>query len=69
MPSSVINSFSYDPANKILKIVYLSGAIYKLFKCSRYSVYESLSKARSKGTYLNKKIKGRFEYKKIYEPS
>ena len=68
MPSSVINSFSYDPANKILKIVYLSGAIYNYLNVP-VSVYESLSKARSKGTYLNKKIKGRFEYKKIYEPS
>ena len=67
MPSSVIHSFKYDAAKQILKIIYNSGAVYNYLDVP-LSVYEALQRARSKGTYLNKKIKGKFGYEKIYEP-
>jgi len=67
MPSSVIDSFKYDVAKKILKIVYVTGAVYNYLNVP-ISVYNALSKAKSKGTYLNKNIKGSFDYEKIYEP-
>ena len=67
MLSSVINSFKYDATKHILKIIYNSGAVYNYLDVP-LSVYEALQRAGSKGTYLNKKIKGKFSYEKIYEP-
>lgn len=67
MPSSVIKAFKYDVSKKILKIIYVSGAVYNYLNVAQ-SVYDAFSKAKSKGTYLNTEIKGRFEYEKIYEP-
>ena len=67
MLSSVIHSFKYDAAKQILKIIYNSGAIYNYLNVP-LSIYEALQRARSKGTYLNKKIKGKFGYEKVYEP-
>lgn len=67
MPSSVINSFQYDPAKMILTIVYVSGAVYDYLDVPS-AVVKELSNAKSKGTFLNKHIKGKFEYEKIYEP-
>ena len=66
MPSPVIKSFSYDSVKKILKIVYLSGAVYNYLDVPG-GIYNALSKAGSKGTFLNKHIKNRFVYEKIYE--
>ena len=67
MPSSVVNSFKYDATKQILKITYNSGAIYDYLNVP-LSVYQAFQRVKSKGTYLNKKIKGKFNYEKIYEP-
>lgn len=67
MPSTVINAFSYDAENRILKVVYVSGAVYNYMDVPE-TIYQALSKVKSKGTFLNKNIKGRFDYKKIYDP-
>ena len=64
MPSSVISFFKYDAIKKILKIVYVSGAVYNYLDVPN-DVYMQLAKSKSKGTYLNKYIKGRFAYEKI----
>ena len=64
MPSSVIASMHYNETSKTLTIVYVSGAIYYYLNVPAKS-YAALKNAPSKGTYLNREIKGRFDYEKI----
>jgi hypothetical protein len=64
MPSSVIKYFNYNADNATLRIHYVSGMVYEYFKVPE-AVFNALTQAKSKGTYLNKFIKGRFEYKKV----
>ncbi|HKG05053.1 MAG TPA: KTSC domain-containing protein [Pedobacter sp.] len=61
MPSTVVEKFEYDPEHKILTIVFKSGRVYQ-YKDVPYDAYISLRAARSKGRYLNKNIKGVYEY-------
>ena len=64
MPSSVIKSFQYDPTSKVLRIEYQSGMIYDYIKVPA-EVYDAMRNAFSKGTYLNRYIKGKYAFKKI----
>lgn len=64
MPSSVIASIHYNETSKTLTIVYVSGAIYHYLNVPA-ETYAELKNAPSRGTYLNREIKGRFEYEKI----
>lgn len=63
MPSSVIESIKYDPVKEILRVVFLSGSVYD-YKKVPASVYQAMKAATSKGTFLNRKIKGYFDYEK-----
>ena len=64
MPSSVVAAYSYDGENETLRIVYVSGMVYD-YKNVPLEVYQSMTKALSKGTFLNKHIKGNYEFEKI----
>ena len=64
MPSSVIEHIVYDENSHTLTIVFLSGAVYQYLKVP-LSVYNEMRAARSKGTYLNTRIKGSYKFKKI----
>ena len=55
---------NYDASSETLKIIFLSGAVYEYRKVPP-SVYNAMKTAFSKGTYLNKYIKGQYSYKKI----
>jgi hypothetical protein len=61
MPSTVIDKIEYDAEHWILTVVFQSGKVY-YYKDVPGSVYISLRAARSKGRYLNKNIKGVYEY-------
>lgn len=61
LPSTVVQSFRYDAVNNILKIVYTSGAVYQYLDVPLH-VYTGFTKAKSKGTFLNKQIKGIFDF-------
>ncbi|WP_285008220.1 KTSC domain-containing protein [Pedobacter faecalis] len=61
MPSSVIKHIDYDAGLKILTVVFQSGKVY-YYKNVPQGAYLSLKTARSKGAYLNKCIKGVYEY-------
>ena len=67
MPSSVVQSFTYNGETEILQIVYVSGAVYNYLAVPS-DVYKAFSSATSKGTYLNTNIKGKFRYRRIREP-
>lgn len=64
MPSSVVTSFSYDPATLTLRVHYISGLIYD-YKNVPEKVFKEMKASGSKGRYLNFNIKGKFEYEKV----
>jgi hypothetical protein len=64
MPSSVISSMSYNKESLVLKIVFVSGMVYEYFDVPEKE-YNAMKSSGSKGTYLNKEIKGKYRYKKI----
>jgi len=63
MPSSVISYFFYDEASQTLHIRFLSGTEYE-YKNVPESVYQAMKKAFSKGSFLNKYIKGIYKFSK-----
>jgi hypothetical protein len=64
MPSSVVASMSYNPLSSTLRVIFVSGMIYDYLKVPD-KVYQSMKAATSKGSYLNRHIKGNYEYKKV----
>jgi hypothetical protein len=64
MPSSVIAAMNYDPASRNLRIHFVSGLIYEYLGVPE-TVFSAMKKAFSKGTYLNRYIKGHYDYRKI----
>ena len=64
MPSSVVAAIKYDPHTSILRIIFVSGIVYD-YKNVPKEVYEAMKTASSKGTFLNTRIKGKYEFEKI----
>ena len=64
MPSTVVKYFKYNEESHTLTIHYVSGMVYEYLEVPEEVVNE-LKQSRSKGTYLNKFIKGKFEYRKV----
>lgn len=64
MPSSVIARMEYSPEKQLLRIIFLSGNVYEYFHVPQEE-YDAMRAARSKGTYLNQYIKGKYEYRKL----
>ncbi len=62
--SSNIQSVGYDTTSSILEVEFNSGSIYQYIDVPE-SEYEGLMNAASKGRYLNKNIKGRYEDIKV----
>ncbi|GAA4792813.1 KTSC domain-containing protein [Olivibacter ginsenosidimutans] len=63
MPSSVISAFDFNPDQHILKIKFVSGMNYSYFNVP-VSVYKSLKRAKSKGSYFNRHIRNNYSFKK-----
>ncbi|WP_343674277.1 KTSC domain-containing protein [Chitinophaga sp.] len=64
MPSSVISYMTYDPASHRLRVHFLSGAVYDYIDVPE-EVYRQMKSAKSKGTFLNRRIKGKYSFDKI----
>ena len=64
MPSSVIANMSYDAGSCTLRIKFVSGMIYD-YKNVPERIYNDMKISASKGTYLNRHIKGRYAFEKI----
>jgi len=64
MPSSVISRFSYNSAKQVLRVVFVSGLVYD-YKNVPEQVYNDMKMSFSKGTYLNKYIKGNYPFEKV----
>jgi len=64
MPSSVVAAIRYFPLKSILRVVFVSGSVYDYKKVPE-KIYKAMKAADSKGTYLNKYIKGHYAYEKL----
>jgi lysyl-tRNA synthetase class 2 len=61
MPSSVIRSFRYDPADESLAIRFVSGRRYRYARVPK-AIYEEMIRSSSKGAYFNEHIRDRFGF-------
>ena len=64
MPSSVIRSFTYDPADRRLDVTFVSGRKYAYAEVPP-EVYDEMKLSFAKGEYFNRKIRGRFEARAV----
>jgi len=64
MPSSVVAAIKYDVNTSTLRVIYVSGSVYD-YKDVPQKVYNEMKTASSKGEYLNKHIKPKYEFEKI----
>jgi hypothetical protein len=64
MPSTVVSNMKYDPIHALLRITFVSGMVYE-YKDVPEQVFNSLKTSGSKGTFLNRHIKGHYPYEKI----
>ena len=64
MPSTVVASMQYDAERSVLTVVYVSGSVYRYFKVPA-QVYAAMKISSSKGTYLNRYIKGNYAFEKV----
>jgi hypothetical protein len=64
MPSSVIAAMHYDPTTQTLRVHFVSGLVYDYREVPE-EVYKEIKSSRTKGNYLNQKIKGHFPYRKV----
>jgi hypothetical protein len=64
MPSSVIAHYTYDPEIRVLTVTFVSGLVYQYLEVPG-EVYLQMKNSFSKGIFLNKNIKGSYEYRKL----
>ena len=57
--SSMIASFGYDPANSILEVEFIKGAIWQYQDVPEY-MYNEMKSCDSCGKYFNANIKGQY---------
>ena len=64
MPSSVVAAIRYDAPSSTLRVIYVSGSVYD-YKNVPEKVYNEMKTSSSKGEFLNKEIKPKYEFEKI----
>ena len=61
--SSNIEQIGYDGDNMELHVIFKGGALY-VYSNVPVQIYEELQGAPSKGSYLNREVKGTYHYDK-----
>lgn len=64
MPSTVVAFMRYNPDTATLRVFFVSGMVYD-YKNVPEEEYIRMKTSGSKGTYLNKYIKGKYEFEKV----
>jgi len=64
MPSTVIRSFSYDPANAELLIVFQSGRKYVYCDVPE-EIYTTMKAAFAKGEFFNRHVRDHYSFRRI----
>jgi hypothetical protein len=65
--SSLLASVTYDGSESFLQLEFRDGAIYRYFAVP-FAVYDDLLAADSKGSYFNRRIRGRFRHLLLRRP-
>src|SRR5262249_16987776 len=60
--SSNIRSIGYDPATQKLEVEFHKSGVYEYLGVS-FDLYREFCNAKSKGIFLNERIRGKFDYK------
>lgn len=66
VPSRSIRSVGYDPATRILEIMYVNGGLYEYIDVPREE-HRALMGAESKGAYVNLRIKPHYECRRVLD--
>jgi hypothetical protein len=61
MPSSVIRSYDYDPAEQRLDILFVSGRRYSYLDVPE-SLFDAMRRATSKGGFFNRRIRDQYHF-------
>jgi len=61
MPSSVIRTYHYDPADRCLDLVFVSGRRYRYHEVLE-ETYEAMRRAFSKGEFFNDYIRDQYRF-------
>jgi hypothetical protein len=61
MPSSVIRSYRYDPQQRRLELVFVSGRRYRYHDVPE-ETYSAMRRAFSKGEFFNAHIRDQFRH-------
>ena len=61
MPSSVIRSYHYDPAQRCLELQFVSGRRYRYHDVPE-ETWRGMRQAFSKGEFFNENIRDRFRF-------
>ena len=62
--STIIQSIGYEKKKKKLVVKFTSNAIYEYYNVP-YNVYKEFIRSESKGAFLNKEIKDKFEFEQV----
>ena len=62
--SSNLHSVGYDKDSMIFRVKFNSGTVYDYINVP-LSIFNSFMSSNSKGTFLNDKIKGKYNYRQI----
>jgi len=61
--SSAISSIGYDEGSAVLEVEFSSGAVYDYLQVPK-KVYRALLKAPSKGSFVSRRVRDRYEFRK-----
>ena len=64
MPSTAIQRVSYDDQTNTLFVTFIDGDTYAYFDVPARA-YESFRRARSKGGFFARQVRGRYRYEKL----
>lgn len=64
MPSSVVASYHYYPERSVLRVRFVSGMVYDYLHVPEKE-YLAMKNATSKGSYLNRRIKTQYAFRKV----
>jgi hypothetical protein len=68
MPSIVVRSFSYEPSDRRLDVVFTSGRRYSYHEVAP-EVFAAMTLAFAKGAFFNRHIRGKYRYSQPGPPT
>jgi hypothetical protein len=64
MPSSVVRRYAYRPEFAALDVEFVSGRVYRYLAVPA-DIEQEMRAWRSKGAFLNRKVRGRFAFERL----